>query len=1177
MRAQHGPALGLIALVALSLTGCGGGGGGSDAPSNRVPVAQAGSDQTVKRNATVTLDGTDSTDPDGDALAYRWTQTSGPTVALSSTTSSQPSFAAPNQSGTLSFSLTASDGQSTSTADSVSITVQNTAPTAISSNAVSAGLGSMATLDATQSFDPDGDSLTFVWTQLSGPQVTITTVAPGISQFQVPNIPVVLVFALTVSDGEATSVTINITVNVIVVTLPNQPPVVSAGSDFDAPRRATVTLNGTAFDPDFDPLTYTWEQVDGPAVTLANANTLSPTFAAPETPAQLRFALRASDSVHTSDAAEVEVNVRNFAPDVANVAITPTAAYTTDTLSIAAQVEDPDNDTITTTYEWLRNGTPIGSETSSTFPASMTTKQDVITARITVDDGFVHTTVEASTTILDSPAALSMPIPPPTTLNYGETASFSVTATDADGDAIPGFEVAFGPAGFAVTAQGDVTWTAVGPMFEPVVDFAWGIRVSGDAASLLSGSFEVTDAARADPVLRTGVRIPIQHSGLRIADLDGDGDREMLVGSLQALYVLSRIGSSYQQSWVYPFAVGSNDPTEMISAVAARDIDNDGAQEIFFSKGGLLLRLDGESRREAARASRRCRSLELADLDGNGSAELVCLAASSDFIFGTAVRVAVLNPSTLTEIWSTPELPLGGTMAVGNVDADPALEIVTSGGFVFDGTSHQNQWSYSQAFGTAVDTGDMDADGVEEIVGIGDWGPVRAFSAVQKSPLWEYVPQFTDLDALVVADANGDGRAEAIVGNGQWGSVMGIGYNTSTHQSQLLWEINSQEHGVTSIAVGNVDANAGNEVVWGTGATSSGPDDFVVAGFTPAISVKWQSSEQAQLDSPFFGGMLARIGAGASRLMFASPSTNSGYAGLRAIALHPTTGELELSDEVGSNWARASAFDVADYDNDGIDELFIGTASLYDGYFAVYDFAANAIEWQSAPALAETGIAVTHADMNADGYADLIGLTTTGYISVYDVHAQSLLWRSTQLGNAVALAVSDLDGNGKDEIVVALLDRIVVYGKAATGSSYLERASVALDGAMDVLASDLDGDGEAEIYVLRQAFGANATLDVLDTQLQTVRSIPLGVQATALFVEESAFARKNLLLAVAGSYPTTTPAELWAIDPTTGADVWRSPALTGSIQRDSLYFVDVDGDGDREISFATTQGMYHTR
>lgn len=1176
MRAVHGPALGLIALAALSLSGCGGG-GGSETPGNRVPLAQAGSDQAVKRNATVTLDATGSTDPDGDTLAYLWTQTAGPTVALSSATSSQPSFTAPNQSGTVSFSLVASDGQSRSTADSVSIAVENTAPTAVSSSAISAGLGSMATLDATSSFDPDGDPLTFTWTQLSGPQVTVTVVAPGVSQFQVPNLPVVLVFALTVSDGEATSVTINITVNVIVVTVPNRAPVVSAGPDFDAPRRAPVTLNGTAFDPDFDPLTYTWEQVDGPAVTLANATTLSPTFDAPETPAHLTFALRASDGVLTSNTTEVEVNVRNFAPEVSNVAITPSAAYTADTLTLAAQVVDPDNDTVTTTYEWLRNGTPIGSQTSGTFPASLTTKQDVITARITADDGETHTTVEASTTILDSPATLTMPIPAPTELNYGDTANFTVAATDADGDPIPGFEVAYGPAGFEVTSQGDVTWTAFGPMFEPVVDFAWGVRVTGDASSLLAGSFEVTDAARADPVRRTGVQIPVQHSGLRIADLDGDGDREVLVGAPQALYVLSRTGSSYEQSWVYPFAVGLNDPSEMITAVAARDIDNDGAQEIFFSKGGQLLRLDGETRREAARASRRCRSLELADLDGNGSVELICLSSASDFIFDSAVRVAVLNPTTLAEVWSTPELSLGATMAIGNVDADAALEIVTSGGFVFDGQSHQNQWAYSQAFGLAVDTGDIDGDGVEEIVGIADWGSVIAFSAVHKSPLWEYAPQWTDLDALVVADANGDGRAEAIVGNGQWGNVMGIGYNASTHQGQLLWEINSQEHGVTSIAVGNIDANAGNEVVWGTGATSSGRDDFVVAGFTPVISVKWQASEEAQLDGPFLGGALARIGGGASRLMFDSPSTNSGYAGMRAIALHPTTGALELSDEVGSNWARAQALDVADYDNDGVDELFIGTANLYDGFFAVYDFAANSIEWQSAPQ-SETAIGVKHADVNADGYADLIGLTLTGYLSIYDVHAQSLLWRSTDLGNAVALDVSDLDGNGKDEIVVALTDRIVIYGKATIGPTYVERASVAVNGPGDVVARDLDGDGEAEIYVLRQDFGSNAMLDVMDTQLQTVRSIQLGVQATAVFVEESGFARKNLLLAVSSNYPYTTAwTEIWAIDPTTGSDVWRSPQLDGTIRGDSLHFVDVDGDGDREISFATSEGMYHTR
>ena len=43
---------------------------------NRWPSAHAGSDQTVAENALVSLDGTASTDPDGDALSYSWSQLS---------------------------------------------------------------------------------------------------------------------------------------------------------------------------------------------------------------------------------------------------------------------------------------------------------------------------------------------------------------------------------------------------------------------------------------------------------------------------------------------------------------------------------------------------------------------------------------------------------------------------------------------------------------------------------------------------------------------------------------------------------------------------------------------------------------------------------------------------------------------------------------------------------------------------------------------------------------------------------------------------------------------------------------------------------------------------------------------------------------------------------------------
>jgi hypothetical protein len=291
------------------------------------------------------------------------------------------------------------------------------------------------------------------------------------------------------------------------------------------------------------------------------------------------------------------------------------------------------------------------------------------------------------------------------------------------------------------------------------------------------------------------------------------------------------------------------------------------------------------------------------------------------------------------------------------------------------------------------------------------------------------------------------------------------------------------------------------------------------------------------------------------------------------------TGEVESSGELGTNWAGSSAIAVADYDNDNIDELFLGSANLYAGYFAAYDFAAESVEWQSPQFQSEQAFAAKSADMNGDGFADLVGLTSGGYIEIHDVHAQSLIWRSTRLGGSIALAVSDLDNDGDDEIIVALQDRIVIYGKALLGMTYLERASIAHSGATDLVAADLDGDSEQEIYVLGGPYWyATSTLNVFDADLQLVRSVPLGTRAIALFVEKSGFARKNLLLSVAGDYyPSATNAELWAIDPVTGADVWRSPPLSGTVPRNGVQFVDVDGDGVDEISFGTTWGMHHTR
>ncbi|MEN8950805.1 PKD domain-containing protein [Planktotalea arctica] len=102
------------------------------------PVAEAGLPQTVASGATVTLDGTGSSDLNGDDLTYTWTQTSGAAVSLSSATTSRPTFTAPalakgDADVSLEFQLIVNDGTANSTADTVTITVD--APDATTADA----------------------------------------------------------------------------------------------------------------------------------------------------------------------------------------------------------------------------------------------------------------------------------------------------------------------------------------------------------------------------------------------------------------------------------------------------------------------------------------------------------------------------------------------------------------------------------------------------------------------------------------------------------------------------------------------------------------------------------------------------------------------------------------------------------------------------------------------------------------------------------------------------------------------------------------------------------------------------------------------------------------------------------------------------------------------------------
>jgi hypothetical protein len=120
-----GSKLWAIWIATVIAAGCGSGGGGSGSgddggagglateSGNHAPSADAGPAQRVDVEDEVTLDGSDSTDPDGDELTFAWKIVGKPVgaeVQLSDDTAVRPTFQVP-QDGSYLFELVVSDGQ----------------------------------------------------------------------------------------------------------------------------------------------------------------------------------------------------------------------------------------------------------------------------------------------------------------------------------------------------------------------------------------------------------------------------------------------------------------------------------------------------------------------------------------------------------------------------------------------------------------------------------------------------------------------------------------------------------------------------------------------------------------------------------------------------------------------------------------------------------------------------------------------------------------------------------------------------------------------------------------------------------------------------------------------------------------------------------------------------------
>ncbi len=317
----------VVALVGLAATLVGPSTSASKTDNNP-PLADAGADQSVWSGDTVALDGSASSDLDGDLLDYRWSLTSTPSGSLASILdphSVRPGFIA-DLAGLYVAQLIVSDGQEERGPDTALITTENSAPTAEAGADQTVSRGEPVQLDGSASSDPDGDDLGFSWSLISLPNGSRTALSdpeavdPSFALDKHGH----YVAQLIVDDGILDSAP-----DTVILSTTNGRPVADAGPDQTAVEQTVIQLpGGGSSDADGDPLTYAWSFVSlplGSTAVLSDRTVANPFFTA-DLPGLYVAQLIVSDDMLASDPDSVVIDMAlNTDPVITSVPVTETA------------------------------------------------------------------------------------------------------------------------------------------------------------------------------------------------------------------------------------------------------------------------------------------------------------------------------------------------------------------------------------------------------------------------------------------------------------------------------------------------------------------------------------------------------------------------------------------------------------------------------------------------------------------------------------------------------------------------------------------------------------------------------------------------------------------------------------------------------------------------------------
>lgn len=322
----------VAALLLIFFVGCGGSGDSSSETndtqptnaepitSNLAPVANVVADQTVTVGNSMSLYSTGSYDPDENyPLTYEWQIISKPSGSEAEL--SVPDFTAtfftftPDSSGEYKIQLVVGDSLGmksepyevvvSASEDSNSMPVADAGP-----DQTLAHENVTVYLDGSQSFDPDGDPITYAWNIIQKPEESsaeLTDPNAVKPTFEADSLGSYVIELKVIDSLGLESLT-----DEVVITSENVKPVADAGLNQVVVLGDTVNLDGSgSYDVNQDQLTYSWNIVSKPMESLTEligSDTMNPNFE-PDIQGTYILNLVVNDGIVDSDPSDVAISV----------------------------------------------------------------------------------------------------------------------------------------------------------------------------------------------------------------------------------------------------------------------------------------------------------------------------------------------------------------------------------------------------------------------------------------------------------------------------------------------------------------------------------------------------------------------------------------------------------------------------------------------------------------------------------------------------------------------------------------------------------------------------------------------------------------------------------------------------------------------------------------------------